>query len=71
MLKIAYIIIQNKYFVSNRGLKIIQNTGNINFLPFFAFFQLSYVKDSFKSISSYFLYSILDACTVFALKMFL
>ena len=28
MLKTYDIIIQNKYFVSNRGIKIIQNMGN-------------------------------------------
>lgn len=32
LLKTYDIIIQNKYFVSNRGQKIIQNMGNIIFL---------------------------------------
>ncbi len=31
MLKSYDIIIQNKYFVSNRGRKIIQNTANTGF----------------------------------------
>lgn len=35
MLKSFDIIIQNKYFVSNRGRKIIQNTGNMAFLWYF------------------------------------